>query len=168
MQTRISFRRIAATAALLAGLSLGATLPAGAATIGSYGYWTSVVNTADGQPVCGVRTQMNDGAELRLLVINDEVHLLARDPGWHMTTGDTSHVALNIDGHSFDGEGTAIDGQTLMVTDLTDAFITRFIGGTTMLADFGGVHWNVSLVGSGRATGAMGACVAYVHRGEMS
>jgi hypothetical protein len=42
------------------------------------------------------------------------------------------------------------------------------MNGMKMEADFGGARWTVSLIGSSRATSAMGDCMAAARRGFMS
>jgi len=170
MNTFTTCRRLVATAALLGYLGLGAVQPASAtATINQYDYWASVVDTDDdGDRICGVRTHMENGAELRLMVINGGVHLVAHDPAWHMRADTTANVTISVDDETYTGKAQAIDGQTLLVANLTMDFLQQFIVGDQMLANFGGVHWTVSLIGSSRATNDMGSCIAAARRGLMS
>jgi hypothetical protein len=170
MNTFTTCRRLVAAAALLGYLGLGAVQPASAtATISQYDYWASVVDTDDdGQRICGVRTHMDGGGELRLMVIDGGVHLVAHDPGWHMRTDTTSDVTIDVDDQTFTGTARVIDGQTLMVVNLSRDFLQQFIDGDQMLVNFGGVRWTVSLIGSGRATGDMGSCIAATRPGLVS
>jgi hypothetical protein len=140
---------------------MSVTMAAGARadTIDTHGYWTSVVDTVDQEQVCGVRTRMDNGAELRLLVSDGDVYLVAHDPRWHVPPRSQVRVTVSVDGSGYDGRATAIDGQTLVVQRLSDAFLDHFVDGNTMVADFGGVRWNVDLTGSSDATSDMIACV---------
>jgi len=162
-------RGLLAAAALLGCLGL-ATQPAGATmTIHEYGYWASTVDTDDeGNRVCGVRTTMHGGGELRLMVIDGDVHLIAHDPDWNMTRNDTYPVRIYLDKESFNGSGRAIGNDTLLVKNLSNHFLDRFIDGMQMSADFGGIRWRVSLVGSSRAMDDMQECIGNQHRGLMS
>jgi hypothetical protein len=162
-------RRLLAGAALFGCLGLGAQPAAATSTITQYGYWASTLDTDDdGHRVCGVRTRMDGGGELRLMVIGGAVHLVAHDPRWHMRYGDSFHVAIGVDDGMFGGNGQAVDGQTILVKSLSNNFLGQFIEGGQMVANFGGVRWSVSLVGSGRATGDMGACLGAIQRGFLS
>ena len=57
-----------------------------------------------------------------------------------------------------------VNSETLMVTNLTEHFLDQFIDGTQLLANFGGVRWNVSLIGSSRAIDDMQSCIAMLRR----
>lgn len=170
MQTIIWFKNFIVTAVTIVGLELAGSSPAGAAeTIGQHGYWTAILDTGrDGQGICGVRTQMTNGAELRLVVIGDEVHLVAYDPTWTMPADGEARVAINVDGEVYNGKAVAADARTLVVHNLTADFVEDFLNGLTMEANFGGARWTVSLVGSSRAAIGMGGCVAAAHRGLVS
>jgi hypothetical protein len=170
MSKKASIGRFVAGAVLFGYLGLAVMQSANAtSTIAQHGYWSSVVDTTDdGHRVCGVRTRMGGGGELRLAIVNDDVHLVARDDRWHMRVGDTSRVSISVDGRIFSGNAKAIDGQTLIVASLADDFVSRFIEGDEMLADFGGVRWDVSLEGSSRVTGEMAACAAFARSGLTS
>jgi hypothetical protein len=154
--------RVAAGAAVAAAIGLVAVGPAragGTTTIAEHGYWSTVVDmTDDGVRVCGVRTHMHDGGELRLEVIDNDIHLFAHDDNWHLARGGTTRVLITINGHGFTGTAKALDGQTLVIGSLTRRFVYAFMDGDELLADFGGVQWDVSLEGSRQATGEMAAC----------
>lgn len=162
-------RSLLAGAALLGCLWLG-TQPAGATTtIHEYGYWARTLDTDDdGNRVCGVRTEMHGGGELRLMVIDGDVHLIAHDPDWDMHRGDTYAVRIFVDNESFSGTGRAVDSETLMVKNLSNHFLDQFTDGMQMVASFGGIRWRVSLVGSSRAMDDMQTCIANQRRGPMS
>jgi hypothetical protein len=96
------------------------------------------------------------------------VHLVARDPAWHMTANNTVRVSISIDGDRFNGTATALDSQTLVVENLTEEFLDEFIAGQTMLADFGGVRWTLDLTGSSDATSDMIDCARHPRSGVMS
>lgn len=164
-----NWRRYLAAATVLAALGVGAAQPAAATTvISDYGYWTSVVDSdGSGQRICGVRTQMRGGGELRLMVIGGKVHLVARHPDWSMRSGETVRVAVAVDGDMFRGDANVLDGQTLVVMGLSRDFLDEFIDGSRMEANFGGVRWSVNLAGTSRATSDMGACLAATRRPEM-
>ncbi len=162
MYTQMMLGRFAATVALAGYIGFFATPRANAtetAMIAQHGYWSSVVDTTDdGRHMCGVRTRMTNGGELRLEVIDDEIHLIAHDDRWHMMTNGTSHVTITVDGEDFTGDGKAVNGQTLVVASLTRGFIERFMDGDEMIANFGGVRWDVNLVGSSQVAAEMAAC----------
>jgi hypothetical protein len=150
-----------AGAALLGCAGLGPRAASATATINDYGYWASTLDTDDaGRRVCGVRTRMDGGGELRLLVIDGAVHLVVHDPKWHMLYGDSFRVAIDVDGVRFEGSGQAVDSRTPLVESLSSNFLGQFIDGSQMVANFGGVHWRVSLAASSRATSDMGSCLA--------
>jgi len=151
-----TFGRFAAMAALVGSLGFAAANPAAAET---HDYWTSVVGTDKGRPVCGVRTNMRDGGKLSLLVLNQEIHMVASDPAWRIPVGNTVVVTVSVDGDVFRGRATAADEHTLVLTSLTEAFVREFVDGSDMLADFGGVRWHVDLTGSSEATDDMINCV---------
>ena len=164
--TRTTRAMLIAAAALLGCVGLGTRAASATATINEYGYWASTLDTDNsGRQVCGVRARMDGGGELRLLVIDSAVHLVVRDPKWHMHYGDSFHVAIDVDDDRFRGNGQAVDSQTLLVESLSGDFLGQFIDGSQMVATFGGVRWRVSLSGSSRATGDMGSCLATVKRG---
>ena len=163
--TKTTRALLIASAALLGCVGLGTRAASATATIDEYGYWASTLDTDDaGHKVCGVRTRMDGGGELRLIVISGVVHLVVHDPQWHMRYGDSFHVAIDVDDDRFHGSGQAVDSQTLLVESLSDDFLGQFIDGSQMVANFGGVRWRVSLSGSSRATGDMGSCLAIAKR----
>jgi hypothetical protein len=167
--TRTTRALLIAGAALLGCVGLGTGAAFATATINEYGYWASTLDTDDfGHRVCGVRTRMDGGGELRLMVINRAVHLVVHDPKWHMHYGDSFHVAIDVDEDRFRGNGQAVDSQTLLVESLSDDFLGQFIDGSQMVGNFGGVRWSVNLAGSSRATGDMGSCLAMVQGGLSS
>ncbi len=166
MRTMNGLKRMATAAAMAAGLHLWAAMPASATeTISQFGYWSAVADAdSDGRPICGVRTQMTNGAELRLIVLNNAVHLVAHDPAWRLRRDGQARVAINVDGEVYRGTAQVADAQTLVVESLSTDFLAQFMDGNTMVADFGGVRWSVNLIGSGPATSAMGQCVATARR----
>jgi hypothetical protein len=150
---------------LLGSFWLGGPVVADTTTLHEYGYWASTLDTTDdGHRACGVRTEMQGGGELRLIVFDQDVHLIAHDPDWSMHRGDTLRVQVYIDGEGFKGVARVVNSETLMVTNLSEHFLDQFIDGTQMVASFGGVRWNVSLVGSSRAIDDMQACIATLRR----
>jgi hypothetical protein len=151
-----AFGRFAAMTALAGSLGLAAMKPASAE---AHAYWTSVVGTSGGQQVCGVRTTMTDGGRLALMVVNNEVHMVAYDPRWNVTEGNTVVVTVSVDGDLFRGNATVTDQHTLVLANLSDRFLREFIDGNDMVTDFGGVRWNVDLTGSSNATDDMIGCV---------
>jgi hypothetical protein len=170
MNTFTACRRLAVAAALLGYLGLGTAQQAAADdTINQYGYWASVLDTtSDGHRICGVRTDLDGGAQLRLMVVGDAVHLVAHDPNWDLPDNATSRVMIVVDDQTFNGTAEVVDGQTLLVTNLTKDFLEQFVDGSEMLANFGGVRWSVNLVGSGRATSDMASCIAATRSGLVS
>ncbi len=163
---RFALAGLLAAGTLLAGV--GDAVTARAQTIDTYGFWSSeLLTTDDGAPMCGVRTRMDNGAELHLMAVDGGVHLVAHDPRWHMRTDGVVHVSVSVDGSGYTGDGTAIDAQTILVPGLTQAFFDDFINGGSMTTDFGGVRWTVDLSGSSNATDDMLACVK-MHRGYQS
>ncbi len=169
MNTMMSFRRIAAAAALLGTASLLTAAPAAAEDVlFSHALWTSVVYHDAGQLVCGVRTRMDQGGEVRLRVIDDQVDMVVVDPAWHLQTGATYRVKISIDGEMFNGKASAANSEALVVGGLTERFLDYFIQGDSMLADWGGVRWDINLAGSGRATDDMLNCVRAARSGADS
>lgn len=152
------------------GLELAGNAPVGGAeAIGQHGYWMAVSDTGtDGDAICGVRTQMTNGAELRLMRVGEEVHLMAYDPTWTMPEDGEMRVSIDIDGEVYRGRAVAANARTLVVCNLTPDFLEEFMNGMKLRADFGGAHWTVSLIGSSRATSAMGDCMAAARRGFIS
>jgi hypothetical protein len=165
-------KNLAVNAVAIIGLELAGHAPVNAAeAIGQHGYWTAVSDTGTGEggdTVCGVRTQMTNGAELRLVRVGQEVHLIAYDPTWTMPADGETRVAITIDGEVYRGRAEAADANTLVVRNLTPDFLEEFMNGMKMEADFGGAHWTVSLIGSSRATSAMGDCMPTAQRGFIS
>ena len=165
MNTRLACRRLMTGAALLGLLWLSGQAAAETTTLHEYGYWASTLDTTDsGQRACGVRTEMRGGGELRLIVFNDDVHLVAHDPDWNLQRGDNLRVRVYIDGEGFNGIARVVNSETLMVTNLTEHFLDQFIDGTQLIANFGSVRWNVSLVGSSRAIDDMQNCMEMLRR----
>jgi hypothetical protein len=138
----IAWRCLLAAAALLGCIWLVARPVAATTTINEYGFWASTVDTDDdGNRVCGVRTRMHGGGELRLLVIDGDVHLIAHDPDWNLRHGISFGVKIDVDDESHSGTGTPVDSKTLMVMNLSSDFLGQFIDGIEMVANFGGVRW---------------------------
>lgn len=155
-------KNLAVNAVTIIGLELAGSAPVSAAeAVGQHGYWTTVSDTSgDGEAICGVSTQMTNGAELRLLVVGEEVHMVAYDPTWTMPADGEARVTIIVDGEVYRGRAVAHDAKTLVVRNLTPDFLEEFMNGMKMEADFGGARWTVSLIGSSRATSAMGECMA--------
>jgi hypothetical protein len=163
--------RLLVGAALLGSLGLGRQAAlAETTTLHEYGYWASTLDITDkGQRACGVRTEMRGGGELRLMVFNDDVLFIAHDPDWNLQRGDTLRVRVYIDGEGFNAIARVVNSETLMVTNLTEHFLDQFIDGTQLVAVFGGVRWNVSLIGSSRAIKDMQSCIEMLrHAAPMS
>ncbi len=154
--------RASVFAVMLATAAVVASRPAVAET---YDRWTSIVYQ-DG--VCGVRTRMNDGGELRLEIGESGIDLVATDPSWDMTPGQTTRISIDIDGRRFNGKGNADSSTVLRVSDLTESFVDAFIVGDWMTATLGGVRWNVDLSGSALATDDMVACASHAGSGWAS
>jgi hypothetical protein len=163
-------KNLAVNAVTIIGLELAGHVPAGAAeAIGQHGYWVAVSDIAgDDDAACGISTQMTNGAELRLMRVGEEVHLMAYDPTWALPEDGETRVSIDIDGEVYRGRAVASGPSTLVVHNLTPDFLEEFMNGMKMEADFGGAHWTVSLVGSSRATSAMGDCMAVARRGLVS
>jgi hypothetical protein len=163
-------KNLAVNAVTIIGLELAGSAPVNATeAVGQHGYWTTVSDTGgDGDAICGVRTQMTNGAELRLMVVGEEVQLVAYDPTWAMPADGETRVSITVDGEVYRGKAVAYDAKTLVVRNLTPDFLEEFMNGRKMEADFGGAHWTVSLIGSSRATSAMGECMAAARRGVTS
>ena len=161
------FGRVMAAAVTIGCVEIATLAPVGATeTINQYGYWSVVTDTDDdGSAICGVRTSMNNGGELRLMVIGNQVHMVAHNPSWTMRAKGDLPVVLNVDGESYGGSASIVDPETLVVVNLSRDFLADFMEGNNLVADFGSVHWAVSLTGSSRATNAMGACVVAAQRG---
>jgi hypothetical protein len=167
MRTITWLKNFIVTAVAIIGLELAGSAPVDAGeTIGHDGYWSAIVDTGrDGDTICGVRTSMTNGAELRLMVLGDDVHLVAYDPAWTMPADGETRVAITVDGEQYRGKAVAADARTLVVRNLTPDFLEDFMNGRTLEANFGGAQWTVSLVGSSRAASGMGGCVAAARRG---
>ena len=165
MNTHVARLRLLAGAVLLGSLWLNSLAIAETTTLHQYGYWASTIDADDsGHRACGVRTEMKGGGELRLVVLYNDVHLVAHDPDWNMRRGETLPVRVDIDGAGFNGIARVVNSQTLMVTDLTVQFLDQFVDGTQMVANFAGIRWNVSLIGSTRAVEDMHSCMATLRR----
>jgi len=165
MNISSTFGRFAAMAALAGSLGFAASKPASAET---YAYWSSVVAHVDGHPVCGVRTNMTDGANLRLMTVDNQVRMIAFNPYWTMRPGNTVAVTVSIDGDIFRGSASVVDGQTLVLPNLTRNFFGAFRDGDDMVADFGGIRWHVGLAGSTAATDDMFQCIQEAGSGQIS
>lgn len=141
-------------------LVLSLQSPARAETLARPGSWSSFTATArDGRPVCGVRTRLPDGAELRIVADNEgDVHLIAHSPGWAIKIQGEARVSISMDRDIYVGAASVANSSTLVIESLTAGFLARFIHGTSMKADFGGVRWSVGLYGSGRAAAEMVTC----------
>jgi hypothetical protein len=170
MGTLTWFGRVMAAAVTVGCVELATLAPVGATeTINQYGYWSVVTDTDDdGSAICGVRTAISNGGELRLMVIGNQVHMVARNPAWTMRGKGDLRIVLNVDGESYGGSASIVDPQTLVVVNLSRDFLADFMEGNNLVADFGSVRWAVSLAGSSRATSAMGECVVAAQRGYAS
>lgn len=170
MPTLNWLKNLTVNAIAIIGLELAGTAPVAATeTAGQYGYWAAASDTGkDGDTVCSVWTQMTNGAELRLMVMGDEVHLVAYDPTWTMQTDGAARVSIDVDGEVYTGKALATDPNTLVVQNLSADFVEEFMNGMRMEANFGGARWTVSLIGSSRATSAMSECMAAARRRLMS
>lgn len=169
MNVSVACRRLLASAALLNSLSLRVEPAAATTTLHEHDYWASTLDTdEDGHHACGVRTEMRGGGELRLMVIDNDLHLIAHDPDWNLRRGDMVRVLVYIDSDGFAGVARVVNNETLMVTNLSEHFLDQFIDGTQMVMNFGGNRWQVSLIGSSRAIGDMQACIASLHHLPMS
>jgi hypothetical protein len=170
MRTLTWLKNLAVNTVTIIGLELAGSAPVGASeSMSQHGYWGVVTTTGDdGRAICGVRTQMTDGAELRLIAIGEELQLVAYDPAWTMPADGAARVSIAVDGEVYHGKAVASDSNTLVVHNLSADFLEEFINGMKMEADFGGAHWTVSLIGSSRATSAMGQCMAAASRGITS
>ena len=102
---------------------------------------------------------MSNGAELRLMVLNNAIHMTAFDPNWTMPASGTSKVTISVDGDTYRGKAEVVSPRLLLVSNLSNDFLEQFIGGYNMVTDFGGVRWTVSLIGSSSATSAMADCI---------
>jgi hypothetical protein len=167
MRTLTWLKNLTVNAVTIIGLELAGSAPVGATeTIGQHGYWGAVSDTgSDGGAICGVRTQMTNGAELRLMEVGAEVQLVAYDPAWAMPADGAARVSIAVDGEVYHGKAVAADSRTLVVRNLSSDFLEEFMNGMKMEVDFGGAHWTVSLIGSSRATSVMGQCMAAARRG---
>jgi len=170
MQKLMGFRNASLIALAIAGFQFSGTAAvADTQTIDQSGYWEAVTDTApNGDAICGVRTHMRNGGELRLMVLDGGVHLVAHDPNWSMRADARPRVYVNVDGDVFRGNAVAADRTTLVVPGLTMSFLEQFIDGYSMDADLGGVRWTVNLRGSSRATSAMVECVTSADGGARS
>jgi hypothetical protein len=163
-------KNLAFNTVAIIGLELAGSAPVGAAeTIGQHGYWVAVSDTGNnGDAPCGVRTQMTNGAELRLIVVGEEIHLEAYDPAWTMPADGTARVSITVDGEVYRGSATSTDPNTLIVRNLSADFLEEFMNGRRMEANFAGARWTVSLIGSSRAAAALSECVAAAKHATMS
>jgi hypothetical protein len=163
-------KTISAAAVTIAGLQLSGTAAnADTQVIDRSSYWEATTDPGpNGKTVCGVRSHMTNGAELRLLVVDDEVHMVAHDPGWSMRSNAALPVSVNVDGDVYRGRALATDPRTLLMQGLTMDFLQQFVDGISMTADLGGYRWSVSLIGSSRATSAMVQCVTAARSGLVS
>jgi hypothetical protein len=120
----------------IVGLELAGSAPASAGeAIKQHGYWSAILHTGDnGAPVCGVRTQMTNGAELRLIVIADEVQLVAYDPAWTIPQNSAARVSIDVDGEVYRGSAVASDASILVMGSLTPDFLEEFMNGLRMEA----------------------------------
>jgi hypothetical protein len=156
-----SLGRVGAVAAVLGTLGLTTVLPtkASAAVIDDHGPWQSTVDFVSGTKYCGVRTMLDSGAELRLLVRGNEVDLVATDQEWNMRENAVSRMYFSIDGQRFTGTAIAISSTTLVLNSLTEEFVDDFIIGRSMVINFGNIRWNIDLTGTVGATADLLACV---------
>jgi hypothetical protein len=154
---------------LLAIVLLCGQTAARADTIGQHGRWSVFADTTrDGGQVCGVRTALPDGAELRIVAADQDMHLVVYNPGWTIRTAGEAKVAISMDRDTYVGRAAVAGPNTLVVESLTTDFLARFMNGNTMIANFGGVRWAVDLTGSGRAAAAMAACAVAARHTVMS
>jgi hypothetical protein len=134
----------------------GVAMPAGAATADRQDRWDSV----SGAGICGLHTSVGNGGDFALVVAHDALHLLARDPSWHMHPNWQVRVVFTAADQHFQGDAIATDGQTLVVTNLSRGFLKQFVAGAAVEANFGGVRWTVHPIGSADAIGDMVSCFA--------
>jgi hypothetical protein len=134
--------------------------------LGTTGVWRAQASIVDGRPVCTIGSRMDSGAEVFLSILEGGVHLMFVDPGARLTA-PSYRVASAIDGRRYDGTGFVLagtGGTTLIVEDLSDAFLRDFIGGRRLTASFADARWTVDLTGSMRATRSLAQCQEVINR----
>ncbi len=170
MSTLNWFKMASEVAVAFVGVELGGTgaVAAGIDVICQYGVWQAKSDTdSSDEMICGVRTFMCNGAELRLILVGVEAHMVAHDPPWPMRTDARPRVAFNVDGEVCRRTAVAANTNTLVIQSLTSDFLGDFALGSSMKADLTGHRRAVSLAGSGR-TSAMAGCAAAAGRGLAS
>ena len=170
MLTLTWLKNLAVNTVAIIGMELAGGAPMAAAdSMGQYGYWIAMTDTGqDNDAPCGVKTQMTNGAELRLMAVGEELRLEAYDPAWTMPADGLARVSIAVDGEVYRGSASAADSNTLVVRNLSPDFLEEFMNGRKMEANFGGARWTVSLIGSSRAAGTLGECVAAARRAVIS
>ncbi len=133
---------------------------AGAADLSrNAGVWTVLAQSGSGGRECGVATHLANGADLRLVVADGGVRLIAHHPGWMLPAGQAD-VTVTMGRDAFVGSASVIDRSTLAVEDLSGDFLRRFIAAPVMTTDFGGIRWRVDLRASDSAAWALASCAS--------
>ncbi len=145
--TKSAFRMLVG-AGLLASALATATLPAAAATmeLGRHNYWSAVVKT-DGNGGGMVRTTFPDGSTVGVMLINGKVELVIDNPHWQLPQGSTYSIRIAVDGDAFSGTVQALDGTSVITTNLSKDFVRELYSGKQAEFTFGGERWVVRLNG---------------------
>jgi hypothetical protein len=158
-----------AARSLIAGLIAGIVLLAGASLARAEqptnraDIWAAYAETGrTGDAVCGIRKALPNGAELRLVMAGQEVHLLARDPSWSLR-GAQTRVAVTIGRDTYVGVASVMAPDTLVVESLSADFMDHFMAAPSLKAEFGAARWHVDLRGSGDAAWSMADCAGLLH-----
>lgn len=159
------FIRDVAAGLIVGGICMLAANLAGAADLSrGAGVWTVLAESGSGVKdsvgkECGVATHLANGADLRLVVADGQVRLIAHHPGWMLPAGQAD-VTVTMGQDAFIGSAAVVDRSTLVVEDLTGDFLRRFIAAPVMTTDFGGIRWRVDLRASDSAAWALASCAS--------
>jgi hypothetical protein len=151
--------------AVVAGLTVGglcvllAHLAGAAEPARRTDVWTVLATAGHAGQECGVATHLRDGADLRLVIADGEVRLIAHHAGWMLPAGQAD-VKVTMGHDAFLGAASVADPKTLIVEDLSQDFLRRFMAAPVMTADFGGIHWMIDLHRSDDAAWALASCAS--------
>ena len=94
--------------------------------IAGHGTWTAM---SDGQATLVVDT-FNDGSKFAIADYgNGKGGLIFSRPSWQMTKGQTYTMKIDVDGQSFTGTVIASNAMTLLLDDVTTAFVSAIYNG---------------------------------------
>jgi hypothetical protein len=151
--------------AVVAGLTVGglcvllAHLAGAAEPARRTDIWTVLTTDGHAERECGVATHLRDGTDLRLVVEDAGIRLIAHHAGWMLPAGQAD-VKVTMGHDAFLGAANVVDPKTLIVEDLSQDFLRRFMAAPVMTAEFGGIRWTIDLHRSDDAAWALASCAS--------